>query len=367
LSPANDTETPGTETGMNRILRAGLIVAAPFIFAAAGCSQPAEQTTEAAAPLEPTQVMGGGAIRLDPAFDQVVAPATPIMKVATGFKFIEGPVWRNGELWFSDLMSNTYHALAADGSTRVLMDKSGGLDSIPEGSYQGSNGSITGADGALLLAQHGVRRIAKLDDNFVATTFIDSFEGKKLNSPNDMAFHSDGSLWFTDPPYGLTGQDQDPAKEQAFNGVYRWTEGQMTAPIRDMTRPNGLDFSPDGKVLYVANSGPEMYINRYDVRPDGSVTGGRRFAEFPQRGAEAPADVPDGLKVDTAGNVWATGPGGIRVIAPDGRIIGQIRLPEVAANLIFGGPDLKTLYILGSTSVYTMPTLVAGKAPVYPK
>jgi gluconolactonase len=247
------------------------------------------------------------------------------------------------------------------------MQKSGGLDSFPEGSFMGSNGAIVDQDGSVLLEQHGARRIVRLDDQFAATPVVEAFEGKKLNSPNDMTFHPDGSLWFTDPPYGLAGQDQDPAKEVAFNGVYRWADGKLTAPIRDLPRPNGIAFSPDGKVLYVSNSGPAMFVQRYDVGPGGRVSGGRRFAEFPQRGSSPPPDVPDGLKVDSAGNVWATGPGGIRIYHPDGRNIGQIRLPEVAANLTWGGPDLKTAYIMGSTSIYTLQTLVPGPKPLYPK
>ena len=353
---------------MNRLLCAGLMLAAPLVGLSA-CSQAndAPAAPVAAAPMQPTQVVGGGAIRLDANLDRLVAPGTPIMKVATGYKFVEGPLWRNGELWFSDLKGNTLNALSADGRARVLMQKAGGLDSFPEGRYLGSNGMVTDKDGSVLMTQHGLRRIVRLDDQFNATPVIESFEGKKLNSPNDMAFHPDGSLWFTDPPYGLAGQDSDPAKEIPFNGVYRWADGKLTAVIRDLTRPNGIGFSPDGKVLYVSNSGPEMFVNRYDVGANGTVSGGRRFAEFPQRGANPPADVPDGLKVDSAGNVWASGPNGIRVIMPDGRIIGQVRLPEVAANLAWGGADLKTAYILGSTSVYTLPLLIPGAAPLYSK
>ena len=351
---------------MNRLLFAGLMVAAPLALALGACSQETAPTETNKVQL-PQAIAGAGAVRMAAGLDQVVQPGAVVEKVATGYKFVEGPLWRNGELWFSDLQGNTLNALGADGKTRVLMQKAGGLDSFPDGQYGGSNGMIADKDGSVLLDQHGLRRIARLDANFNATTAIDRFEGKRLNSPNDMAFHPDGSLWFTDPPYGLPGQDTDPAKEVKFNGVYRFADGKLGAAIRDLPRPNGIGFSPDGKVLYISNSGPDMFINRYDVGPGGKVSGGRRFFEFPKRGSAPPPDVPDGLKVDSTGNVWASGPGGIRVISPEGGLLGQIRVPEVAANLIFGGPDLKTLYILASTSVYRMPVLVAGQAPLYSK
>jgi gluconolactonase len=352
---------------MNRLLRAGLMAAAPLLLAA--CSGPADDSAPKAAStaMAPVQAIGAGALRLDPALDAIIAPATPIMKVATGYKFLEGPLWHGNELWFSDLAGNTLNALGADGTARVLMPKSGGIDDAPEGTYRGSNGAIVDQDGSVLIAQHGARRLARLDAQFAATAVVDSFEGKKLNSPNDMAFHPDGSLWFSDPPFGLAKAAADPAIEQPFKGVYRWADGKLTAVIRDLPLPNGLAFSPDGKVLYVANSGPAMFVQRYDVGAGGRVSGGRRFADFPQRGAAPPPDVPDGLKVDSAGNVWATGPGGIRIYTPDGRNIGQIRLPEVAANLTWGGPDLKTVYITASTSLYSFPTLIAGAKPLYPK
>jgi gluconolactonase len=352
---------------MNRLMCVGLIAAAPLYLAA--CSKPATEgtTTAASAAFAPVQASGAGALRLDPALDAVIAPATPIMKVATGYKFLEGPLWHGNELWFSDLTGNTLNALAADGTARVLMQHSGGLETVPDASYMGSNGAAIDADGSVLIGQHGLRRVARLDANFAATPVIESFDGKKINSPNELVFHPDGSLWFTDPPFGLPLGPKDPGIEQSSNNVYRWADGKLTAVIKDLPLPNGLAFSPDGKVAYVSNSGPAMFVQRYDVGAGGKVSGGRRFAEFPQRGATPPADVPDGLRVDSAGNVWATGPGGIRIYTSEGKNIGQIRLPEVAANLTFGGPDLKTVYITASTSVYSFPILIPGSKPVYPK
>ena len=189
---------------------------------------------------------------------------------------------------------------------------------------------------------------------------FDRFEGKRLNSPNDLVFAPDGSLWFTDPPYGLIDQDQDPAKELAFNGVYRYAGGKLTAPIRDLTRPNGLGFSADGKTLYVCNSEPDMHVARYEVAADGSVSNASRFISYP---GSAP-DVPDGLKLDTADNLWTTGPGGIRILTPDGKVLGQIKLPEVAANLGWADGG-ETLYITATSSVYRLRVKTRGKMPLY--
>ncbi|RAK50772.1 SMP-30/gluconolactonase/LRE family protein [Phenylobacterium deserti] len=299
--------------------------------------------------------------RLDPALDRVIAPGARVEKVATGFQFTEGPMWRDGRLWFSDLVGNQLVAVTPQGQTQVLLDKAGGLQDPPAGSYLGSNGLVTGPDGAVLMTQHGARRIVRLDERFSAAPVIERFEGKRLNSPNDLVFTADGALWFTDPPFGLAKGDEDPGKEVAFNGVYRWHDGKLTAPIRDLPRPNGLAFSPDGRTLYVANSGPEMFIRAYPVTAAGAVGQGRLFASF---AASEGAGVPDGVKVDSAGNVWATGPGGVHVFAPSGRKLGLVALPEVAANLGWADGG-RTLYITGSTSIYRLGVATPGIMPRY--
>jgi gluconolactonase len=330
------------------------------------CSQPAATPAEPAkgAPAaSAAAVAGAEVVRLDPALDAIIAPGAVIEKVASGFVFAEGPMWREGRLWFSDLKGNKMIAVAPDGKTEVLLDKAGGLDVLPPGAFQGSNGMVTDKDGSVLMNQHGARRIVRLDAQHQPTVFIDKFEGKKLNSPNDLVFAPDGSLWITDPPYGLLGQDKDPAKEVPFNGVYRYADGKLTAVIKDIPRPNGIGFSPDGKTLYVSNSEPTMFIKKYDVAPGGVVSNGKMFAEFP---APNPVDVPDGLKVDTAGNVWASGPGGFRIISPEGKVLGQIKLPEVAANLAWADGG-KTAYFTGSTSIYRLNVATPGVMPLYQK
>ena len=301
-------------------------------------------------------------VRMDPALDAVIAPGSQIEKVADGFGFTEGPMWREGRLWFSDVTGNKMYAITPDGKVTILIEHAGGLESYPSGISKGSNGMVTDKDGSVLMTQHGARRIARLDEQFKLNSFLDGFEGKRFNSPNDLVWAPDGSLWFTDPPYGLTGGDRDPTKELTFNGVYRYADGKLTAPIRDLARPNGIGFTSDGKTLYVSNSGPQMFVEKYDVAKDGTVSNGTRFIEYPGR---AP-DVPDGLKLDSANNLWTSGPGGIRIISPAGKVLGQIKLPETAANLAWADGGM-TLYITGSTSIYRLKVKTPGTMPRYVK
>jgi gluconolactonase len=301
--------------------------------------------------------------RLDPALDAIIPPGARFEKVAGGFGFVEGPIWVGGELRFSDLTGNKLYALGADGKTRMLLDKSGGLADPPAGAFQGSNGSVVGPDGAVLMEQHGARRIVRVADDMTLTPFLERYEGKRLNSPNDLVYAADGALWITDPPYGLLGQDKDPAKELPFNAVFRYADGKLTPMITDLPRPNGIGFSPDGKTLYISNCEPEMFVNAYDVGLDGKLSNPRRFISYP---GPNPIDVPDGLKVDSQGNVWTSGPGGIRIIAPDGKVLGQLKTSDRAqANLVWGGPDLKTAYIMGAGNVYRLQLAIPGEKPLY--
>jgi gluconolactonase len=300
--------------------------------------------------------------RLDPALDAVVAPGTRIEVVATGFKFTEGPMWREGRLWFSDLSDDKVIAVSPAGKVKTLIEHAGGLNPFPPGSFLGSNAMVTDKDGSVLLVQQGGRKIVRLDAKLQPTVLIDKYDGKRLNSPNDLVFAADGALWFTDPPFGLPQMDKDPAKELAFNGVYRYADGKLTAAIRDLTLPNGLAFSPDGKTLYVANYGPKRFVNAYSVAADGSVSNARTVIEYGPD--EKGQGGPDGLKVDRSGNLWTTGPGGIRIVTPQGKVLGQIVLPEVAANLAFAD-DGRTVYITASTSIYRLKSLTPGVMPLY--
>ncbi len=300
--------------------------------------------------------------RMDPALDAIIAPGTTVARVATGFKFTEGPMWREGRLWFSDLRDNKVFAVDRSGKVELLIERAGGLDPFPPDSYLGSNAMVTDKDGSVLLVQQGGRKIVRLDAQRKPTPLLDRYQGKKLNSPNDLVFAPDGALWFTDPPFGLPGMDKDPAKELPFNAVYRYANGKLEAMIKDLALPNGLAFSPDGKILYVANFGPERFVNAYDVRTDGSVSNARVLIKYPAD--ERRPGGPDGLKVDSAGNVWTTGPGGIRIITPGGKVLGQLVLPEVAANLAFAEQG-KVAYITASSSIYKLALRTPGVMPLY--
>jgi gluconolactonase len=340
---------------MNRINAALLIGSIVFL---AGCSKSTAPAT-GTSPQTPSLYI----VRSDPALDAVIAPGTSIEKVATGFKGTEGPMWHDGRLWFSDLVGNKMYAVSPDGKVTLLLDNSGGLKNVPANSYLGSNAMAQDKNGAVLMCQHGLRRIVRLDSKMKPTVVVDKFHGKRLNSPNDLVFGCDGSLWFTDPPYGLLGQDKDPAKEMAFNGVFRLAGGKLTAPIQDLARPNGIGFSPDCKTLYVSNSGPKMFLNKYDLHPDGSVSNPVTLISYPD---QPDNEVPDGLKIDSVGNIWSTGPGGIRIITPTGKVLGQLKIPEVAANIAWADAG-QTAYITATTSVYRLKVTTPGKMPIYSK
>jgi gluconolactonase len=301
-------------------------------------------------------------VRLDPGLDAVIAPGTKIERVATGFTFSEGPLWHGGRLWFSDVRGDKLRALTPDGKVELLLDNSGGVKDKTPGVDQGSDGMAPDKDGSVLVCLQGGRKVVRLDDRMRETVVFDSWQGKKLNSPNDIVFAPDGSLWFTDPPFGLKGMNDSPDKQMPFNAVFRYTHGKLTPVITDLTLPNGIGFSPNGKTLYVSNSGPRMFVNAYDVGKDGNLSKGRVLISYPDHSAGR--GVPDGLKVDTAGNIWATGPGGIRIITPLGKVLGQIHLPEVAANLGFA-EDGHIVYITASTSIYRLRIKIAGEMPLY--
>jgi gluconolactonase len=293
--------------------------------------------------------------RLDPALDALVAPGTVIEKVAGGFKFTEGPLWRpDGTLWFSDVQGNVVRSVTPAGKVTVLIQNAGGLSNGAPDAFIGSNGMAQAPDGSVWMVQHGARQIVRVAPDHTLTPVVSRFEGKRFNSPNDLVFAKDGALYFTDPPYGLARQDDDPAKELTFNGVYRFANGRVQAVVRDLNRPNGLAFSPDGKILYVNNSDPaKNLVMRYDVVADGTLVNGRVFADLTSK----IDGVADGMKVDAKGNVYTTGPGGVWVLSPSGKHLGTIAPPETPANCAWGD-DGKTLYMTAVTSVYRVRTLV---------
>jgi gluconolactonase len=297
--------------------------------------------------------------RLDPALDHLIPPGAKPERVATGFGFTEGPQWRHGRTWFVDGPMNKLRATTPDGHVTEFLTSDSGF-----ANFSGPNGNAPAADGSVVMCEQDGRRVVRLvgpDDKLKVETLFESYEGHRLNSPNDIIFAKDGSFYFTDPPYGLKGMDKDPAKELPFNGVYHYKEGTLTLIIRDLTLPNGITLTEDGKTMYVANSGPHMMYMKYPVNADGTVGAGTMLIDFqpsPEHG------VPDGLKLDSHGNLWASSPGGIRIITPQGKVLGQIKLPEVAANLAWG-EDGRTLYICASHSVYKLCTSVMGRMPLF--
>ena len=305
----------------------------------------------------------GSIVRLDPAFDSLVPRDAQIEKVAGGFQFTEGPLWRpDGKLWFSDVTGNVVRSVTPSGQVEVLIRNAGGETNAPPGSFIGPNGMIADKDGTVLLCQHSNRRIVRVAKDLQMTPVLEKFEGKRFNSPNDLVYRSDASLYFTDPPYGLLKQDEDPAKELNFNGVFRYADGKVQVVVKDLSRPNGIAISPDEKTLYVSNSDEKRKVwMRYDLAPAGSVSNGRVFADVT---AEKEDGLPDGMKVDSQGNVYATGPGGIWVFSADGRHLGTIKPPETPANCNWG-EDGKTLFITARTGVYRIKLVVAGEKALY--
>ena len=319
----------------------------------------------AGATAAPVAAEGTSIARFDPALDAVIAPGAVLEKVASGFEFAEGPIWVGDRLRFSDLAGNKLFEITPEGETKLLLDHSGGLDNPPKPSFSGSNGSVIDKDGSVLMTQHGLRRVVRVGADMKLTTFLDRYQGKRLNSPNDLAFSPDGALWITDPPYGLVGRDEDPAKELTFNAVWRYKDGVLKPVITDLPRPNGIAFSPDGKKLYISNSEPTMFVNVYDVNADGTVGKPKTFISYP---GPNPVDVPDGIKTDSAGNVWTSGPGGMRIISPAGKVLGQLKSPDRAqANVAWGGPDRKTAYLMAAGTIYRLRLAIPGAAPLYSK
>jgi len=291
--------------------------------------------------------------RTDPALDKLVSPAAKIEKLAGGFQFTEGPIWvkdGGGHLLFSDIPANAILKWTPDGKVTTFR-KPVFPGTFPNGQFVGSNGLILDAQGRLVSCEHGNRRVARTEKDGSITVLADRFEGRRLNSPNDAVYKKNGDLYFTDPPYGFLKQDDDPAKELKFNGVYRLTKaGKLELLVKDMTRPNGLGFSPDEKKLYIANSDPARKIWMvFDVKADGTLANGRVFYDVTTEQADG---LPDGMKLDTRGNLYCTGPGGIWVFSPDGKHLGTVQPPEVPANCNWGDADGKSLYMTARTGLY---------------
>lgn len=326
----------------------------PLLFLACGFS--------AAQPPRSYPVLGS-IVREDPQLDSLLPADARIEVIASGFDWSEGPVWdrKNGWLLFSDIPRNSVMRWREKEGIDVFLKPSGYTGVAPYGREPGSNGLLIDPQGRLISMEHGDRRVSRMDPDGGKITLADRFEGKRLNSPNDGALHSSGAIYFTDPPYGLPKQAADPRRELDFCGVYRLApDGRLALLTRELSRPNGIAFSPDEKTLYVANSDPQRAIwMAYPVLPDGSLGPGRVFADVTSMVGPANPGLPDGLKVDARGNLWATGPGGVHIYSPAGKRLGRLATGEATANAAWGG-DGSTLYITADMYLCRVKTLVRG-------
>ena len=272
-----------------------------------------------------------------------------VEKLGTGCQFTEGPVW-NSEgkfLLFSDIPSNQMKKWSSETGIINFREPSGK-----------SNGLTYDRQGRLIACEHANRRVSRTEIDGEIVTIASHYEGKRLNSPNDVVVKSDGGIYFTDPPYGLSAEYGSLGeKELDFQGVYRFSpdDNSLTLLIDDFDCPNGLCFAPDESVLYINDSSERLHVRAFDVQPDGTITNGRIFAEIIGEGG-----VPDGMKADQEGNVYVAGPGGVWILDASGKRLGTINTPEGATNLGWGESDWKTLYFVAKTSLYRIRFKVAG-------
>lgn len=287
--------------------------------------------------------------RLDPALDALVAPDAAIEVIGSGFAWSEGPAWskKGGYLLFSDIPNNTIYRWKQGEGLSVFLRPAGYTEDDPFGDELGTNALTFDLQGRLVMNDQGNRRVVRLNEGkFTKTVLADRYEGKRLNSPNDLVYRSNGDLYFTDPPYGLTGKNESPRKELKFNGVYRLTPGgKLTLLLSDLTFPNGIAFSPDEKILYIQVSDPaDARWMAYDVLADGTLGPGRVFFDANALLRAGRKGLPDGMKVDHKGNIYGGGPGGILVLSPEGKHLGTIVTGQITSNCAFGD-DGSTLYM----------------------
>lgn len=324
-----------------------------FLLAACLACQPTsnQEAKETDTPAEYPTI--GSIERLDPALDAILSPDAIIEILAEGFEWSEGPVWVPSlqGLLFSDIPPNTVYLWKEGEGHTPFLKPSGYTGESPRGGEVGSNGLLLDPNGNLVLCQHGDRRIARMDASWddpqpVYTTVVDTYDGKRFNSPNDAAYASNGDLYFTDPPYGLEQNIHDPLKELPFQGVYRYgADGALTLLTDSLTRPNGIGLSPDQSTLYVANSDPAKAVwYAFDLNPDGNLANGRIFFDATDAQSESRKGLPDGLKVKRDGHIFATGPGGVWIFSPEGQHLGTILTTEATANCAFD-PEEQFLYM----------------------
>ena len=302
--------------------------------------------------------------RKDPAINEIVGPNPKIFKLAEGFQFTEGPIWvrDGGYLLFSDPNANTQYKYTRDGELTVFRHPSGysGGD-IAEYEQPGSNGLTLDQQGRLTINEHGNRRVTRLEKDGSLSVLADRYDGKHLNSPNDLVYRSDGTLYFTDPPFGLPKFFDDPRKELTFSGVFSLQNGKLQLVATDLTGPNGIAFSPDEKYLYVTNwDEKKKVVMRYESHADGTASNGKVFFDMTSAPGE---DALDGMKVDQRGNLYVSGPGGLWIISPEGKHLGTVIAPKHPHNMAWGDDDGKTLYLCARSGLYKMRLNIPGIRP----
>ena len=291
-------------------------------------------------------------------------PLNPkVFKLAEGFQFTEGPIWtKDGSLLFSDPNANKIYQYSKAGNLTVHKNNSGYASKDVADYFQpGSNGLTLDPQGRLTINQHGNRRIVRREANGNLTVLAGKYQGKRLNSPNDLVYRSDGTLFFTDPPFGLPKFYDDPRKQLPYSGVYSLHDGKLKLQSSELKGPNGIALSPDEKFIYIGNWDTESKIvMRYEIDAKGNFSNGKVFFDMTRAPGE---DAIDGIKVDRHGNLYVCGPGGIWVLSAQGKHLGTIKTPKNPHNLAWGGDDGKTLYITAQTTLYRMPLNVAGVRP----
>ncbi|MHC4247756.1 MAG: SMP-30/gluconolactonase/LRE family protein [Planctomycetota bacterium] len=347
--PEADAQRPSVTkpgaTGPDVTERSAPVPAAPEVAAPKPAGPEAAAPKEAPMPEKEPFRAGEGVDIVTKEFERVAKSGAPVVRIAEGLRFTEGPVWMpDGFLLFSDIPANTIHKWSAGE----------GLSEWRKPSHN-SNGNTVDLEGRLVTCEHGSRTVTRTGKDGSVTTLARTFGGKRLNSPNDIVVKSDGTLWFTDPPYGI----RPKMSEQPANHVFRLDPGakEPVAVASDFPRPNGLCFSPDEKLIYVADSHkPTHHVRRFSVKDDNTLSGGEVFVTITPH-------VPDGMRCDEQGRLFVTAGDGVQVYSPGGELLGRFRTPKPAANCCFGGPDGRTLYITANDSVWSVETQVRGAGP----
>jgi gluconolactonase len=297
----------------------------------------------------------GSITKVDPALDALIDPNAKVEKLAGELGFLEGPLWmKDGYLLFSDLFKNTVWKYTPGGKPEAYLTKAGWEENEPpKVSHFGPNAMVLDAQGRIILCQQGNRRVVRVEKDKSLTVLFDRFEGKRLNGPNDIIRAKDGTIYFSDPPYGIPNRN---ASELGFCGVYRIRNGKLDLMTKELSVPNGLAFSPDEKYLFVADGSKIM---RFEMQKDGAIANPTVFFDLATISRRAS---PDGFRVDAKGNIFSSGPAGIYVISAEGKHLGTINVPESPANCTFGGKDGRTLFITAKTGLYSIETKTSGSA-----